>query len=40
MKNQLTTDQLRELLEIQKKFDSRIPTPTRGGITYEITNYK
>ena len=26
MKNQLTTDQLRELLEIQKKFDSRIPT--------------
>ena len=26
MNNQLTTDQLRELLEIQKKFDSRIPT--------------
>ena len=26
MTNQLTTDQLKELLEIQKKFDSRIPT--------------
>lgn len=26
MNNQLTTDQLKELLEIQKKFDSRIPT--------------
>ena len=26
MNNQITTDQLRELLEIQKKFDSRIPT--------------
>lgn len=26
MNNQLTTDQLKELLEIQKEFDSRIPT--------------
>ncbi len=26
MTNQLTTDQLKELLEIQKEFDSRIPT--------------
>ena len=26
MDNQLTTDQLKELLEIQKKFDGRIPT--------------
>ncbi|MBW0761360.1 dUTPase [Mammaliicoccus lentus] len=26
MTNQLTTDQLKELLDIQKKFDSRIPT--------------
>ena len=26
MNNKLTTDQLKELLEIQKKFDSRIPT--------------
>ena len=26
MNNQLTTNQLRELLEIQKEFDSRIPT--------------
>ena len=26
MNNQLTTDQLKDLLEIQKEFDSRIPT--------------